>query len=83
MQFMVFAKILAQDVLPTPLGPQNKKACARCWFLMAFLRVDVMDCCPTTVSNVEGRYLRAETTKFSINLIWENKYTIMFEMSVN
>jgi hypothetical protein len=28
-QLMVFAKIRAQVVLPTPLGPQNKKACAR------------------------------------------------------
>ncbi|GAB4257571.1 MAG: hypothetical protein Kow0079_14790 [Vicingaceae bacterium] len=25
-----------------------------------------MECCPTTVSNVAGLYLRAETTKFSI-----------------
>jgi hypothetical protein len=33
---------------------------------MAFLRVVVIALCPTTVSNVEGRYLRAETTKFSI-----------------
>jgi hypothetical protein len=27
-QLMVFANILAQVVLPTPLGPQNKNACA-------------------------------------------------------
>jgi hypothetical protein len=25
-----------------------------------------MDFCPTTISNVGGRYLRAETTKLSI-----------------
>ncbi|EPR67987.1 hypothetical protein ADICYQ_3059 [Cyclobacterium qasimii M12-11B] len=28
-QFMVLARILAQVVFPTPLGPQNKKACAK------------------------------------------------------
>ena len=28
-QLMVFAKIRAHVVLPTPLGPQNKKACAK------------------------------------------------------
>jgi hypothetical protein len=38
-----------------------------------------MDCCPTTVSNVAGLYLRAETTKFSIQSFsfkCENKYII-------
>ena len=43
-QLMVLAKIRAVVVLPTPLDPQNKKACARCWFLIAFLSVLVMDC---------------------------------------
>ena len=28
-QLIVFAKIRAQVVLPTPLEPQNKKACAK------------------------------------------------------
>jgi hypothetical protein len=28
-QLIVLAKILAQVVFPTPLGPQNKNACAR------------------------------------------------------
>ena len=82
MQLMVLASILAQEVLPTPLGPQNKKACAKWLFLMAFLRVFVMDCCPTTVSKVEGRYLRADTTKFSINNFCENKYNIMIGISI-
>src|SRR5690606_9939863 len=65
-QLMVFAKIRAQVVFPTPLGPQNKNACASCLLWIAFLRVDVMWRCPTTVSNVAGRYFRAETIKLSI-----------------
>ena len=83
MQLMVLANILAQEVFPTPRGPQNKKACAKWLLLMAFFRVLVIDCWPTTVSKVAGRYLRAETTKFSIYFIWENKYNIMFGMAVN
>src|SRR5690554_7657165 len=63
---MVFAKILAQVVFPTPLGPQNRKACARCWFLIAFFKVVVICCCPTTLLKLEGLYFLAETTKFSI-----------------
>src|SRR5690242_10859046 len=35
-QLMVLARIRAQVVLPTPRGPQNKNACARWWFLIAF-----------------------------------------------
>jgi hypothetical protein len=62
-QLMVLAKILAHVVLPTPLGPQNKNACASWLFLMAFLRVVVMCDCPTTVLKFWGLYLRAETTK--------------------
>jgi len=65
-QFMVFARILAQVVFPTPLGPQNKNACAKCLFLIAFFKVFVMDACPITLSKVEGLYLRAETMKLSI-----------------
>jgi hypothetical protein len=38
-QLMVFANNLALVVLPTPLGPQNKNAWARCLFLIAFLSV--------------------------------------------
>jgi hypothetical protein len=36
---------------------------------MAFLSVVVNADCPTTELNVEGRYLRAETMKLSINQI--------------
>ncbi len=60
-QLMVLAKILAQVVLPTPLGPQNKKACASWFVLIAFCRVVVMCDCPTTLLKLAGRYLRAET----------------------
>lgn len=63
---MVFAMIRAQVVFPTPLGPQNKKACANVLFRMAFFKVVVIDCCPTTVSKVAGRYFLADTMKFSI-----------------
>jgi hypothetical protein len=59
---MVLARIRAVVVLPTPLEPQNKNAWARCSFLMAFLSVFVIDCWPTTVSKVCGRYFRADTT---------------------
>src|SRR5690606_10398695 len=55
-QLIVLAKIRAQVVLPTPRGPQNKKACASCLFLIAFLRVTVICCWPTTESNEAGRY---------------------------
>ena len=60
-QLMVFAKIRAQVVFPTPLGPQNKKAWARCSLLIAFFKVDVIESCPTTESNVVGLYFLAET----------------------
>ena len=65
-QLIVFAKIRAQVVFPTPLGPQKRKACAKCLLFIAFFKVLVICTCPTTVSNVAGRYLRADTTKLSI-----------------
>lgn len=66
-QLSAFANILAQVVFPTPRGPQNKNACATCCDLMAFLRVETIASWPTTVLKVDGRYLRAETIKFSIS----------------
>src|ERR1700712_4495506 len=66
-QLIVFARILAQVVFPTPLGPQNKKACASWLFLMAFFNVVVICSCPTTVEKFCGRYLRAETMNLSIS----------------
>ena len=61
-QLMVLAKIRAQVVLPTPRGPQNRNACGSCPVLIAFFNVCVICSCPTTVPNVDGRYLRADTT---------------------
>src|SRR4030095_4420777 len=55
-QLIVLAKILAQVVLPTPLGPQNKNAWASWLFFIAFFKVVVICDCPTTVSNACGRY---------------------------
>ena len=61
MQLIVLAKIRAQVVFPTPRGPQNKYAWASFWVAIAFFSVVVSARCPTTDSNVEGRYLRADT----------------------
>ena len=63
---MVLAMIRAQVVLPTPRGPQNRKAWAKVLLRMAFFKVLVMEPCPTTVSKVMGLYFLADTTKFSI-----------------
>ncbi len=60
-QLMVFAKIRALDVLPTPRGPQNRYAWASRPESIAFFSVWVKAGCPTTVLNVSGRYLRADT----------------------
>ena len=50
---------------------------------MAFFKVLVMDCCPTTESKVVGRYLRAETTKFSIAVIdAAQRYTFLIRSKV-
>ena len=70
-QLMVLAMIRAQVVLPTPRGPQNRKACAKVLLRMAFFKVDVMDSCPTTVSKVAGLYFLADTTKFSISFFFK------------
>ena len=72
-QFIVFANILAQVVLPTPLGPQNKNACASWLLLMAFFKVVVICACPTTVLKFCGLYFLAETINFSIII---NNYSV-------
>src|SRR5579871_4831552 len=63
---MVLARIRAQVVLPTPRGPQKRKECASCRFLIAFFRVVVICCWPTTVEKSWGRYFLAETINLSI-----------------
>lgn len=65
---IVLARIRAQVVLPTPRGPQNKKAWASWLFRIAFFSVEVIDSCPTTMSNVAGLYFRADTMKFSMQV---------------
>ena len=65
-QLIVFASILAQVVLPTPLGPQKRNACANWLCLIAFFKVVVICACPTTVSNVCGLYFLAETMNLSM-----------------
>ena len=71
-QLMVLANILAQVVLPTPLGPQNRNAWAKWLFLIEFFNVFVMDVWPITLSKVVGLYFRAETKKLSM------KYAVKF-----
>ena len=60
-QLMVLAKMRAQVVLPTPRGPQKRKACASLPVAIAFFRVVVSVLCPTTLLKVVGRYFLAET----------------------
>ena len=56
-------------------------------FLIAFFKVEVIDFCPTTVSNVAGRYFLAETIKFSIlKFVWffsEVKISKLFDVERN
>ncbi len=66
LQLMALANIRAQVVFPTPLGPQNKKACASCLFRMAFFNVVVICDCPTTVEKSCGLYFLAETMNLFI-----------------
>ena len=50
---MVLAKIRAQVVFPTPLGPQKRKACATCPLLIAFFKVPTPAVAPTTNKEYE------------------------------
>ncbi len=60
-QLMVFAKMRAHVVFPTPLGPQNRYACASLPVAMAFLSVVVNAPCPMTELKFVGRYFLADT----------------------
>lgn len=66
MQLIVFAKMRAQVVLPTPRGPLKRYACASLLPTMAFFNVVVRASCPTTLLNVDGLYFLAETIKVSM-----------------
>ena len=78
LQLMVFAKIRAQVVLPTPRGPQKRYACPSWLFFMEFFRVCVIASCPTTISKVSGRYFLADTMYSSISKILGCEITKMF-----
>ena len=67
-QLMVLAKIRAHVVLPTPRGPQKRKAWASLPLAMAFFSVVVSASCPTTDEKDIGRYFLAETW-YSIKMI--------------
>ncbi len=73
---IILARIRAQVVLPTPRGPVNNKACARWLCSIAFSSVFVMACWPTTSLKVCGLYLRADTTKCSIEILEVTKLKI-------
>ena len=62
MQLRAFAKMRAQVVLAVPRVPQNRYPEAMRPSPMAFFSVRVMWSCPTTSSNVWGRYLRYRET---------------------
>jgi hypothetical protein len=61
MQFKALAIILAVVVLPTPLIPVNKKACASLPLLRALLKVFTRVSCPISSLKSFGLYLRAKT----------------------
>ena len=65
---MVFAKIRAHVVFPTPRGPQKRYECASLPLTIALFKVLVSADCPTTERNVDGLYFLAETMKFSMYL---------------
>ena len=60
-QFNALAIIRAVVVLPTPLIPVNKKACANLPLLRAFLKVFTRLSCPISSLKLLGLYLRAKT----------------------
>src|SRR5690554_400582 len=66
-QLIVFAKMRAHVVLPTPRGPLKRYAWANLFPAMAFFSVVVSASCPTTDWNVEGLYFLAETINGSMS----------------
>ena len=60
-QFKALARMRATEVLPTPRGPEKRKAWATRPCAMAFWQRLVMGSWPTTSSNVWGRHFRART----------------------
>lgn len=70
-QLMTFAKMRAALVLPTPLGPQNRYACASCPLKTEFLRVWAMLSWPISEENDAGLYFRADTIYSDIVSIFD------------
>jgi hypothetical protein len=68
-QLIVRANMRAQEVLPTPRGPQKRYAWASRPEEIEFFSVAVRFFCPTTVANDAGRYLRALTIYCEFSLI--------------
>ena len=60
-QLIIFAKIRAVVVFPTPLGPQNRYAWASCPRFMEFDRVLAITSCPIRVPKDSGLYFLADT----------------------
>jgi hypothetical protein len=60
-QFRAFAIILAVVVLPTPLMPVRRKACANLPLFRELLKVFTSVSCPISSLKSFGRYLRAKT----------------------
>ena len=60
-QLIIFAKIRAVVVLPTPRGPQKRYACASCPLLIEFDSVLAIVSWPMSVSKESGLYFLADT----------------------
>jgi hypothetical protein len=60
-QFNAFARILAVDVLPIPLGPEKIYACAALLVEIAFFSIRAIGSCPTRSSKVCGLHFLAKT----------------------
>ena len=60
-QFSALAIILAVVVLPTPLMPVKRKACANLPLLSELLKVLTSEFCPINSLKSLGLYLRAKT----------------------
>ena len=60
-QLIIFAKIRAVVVFPTPRGPQNRYAWASCPRLIELDSVRAIVSWPISVSKESGRYFLAET----------------------
>jgi len=78
-QLIIFAKIRAVVVLPTPRGPQKRYACASWPLRIEFLRVWAILSWPINVPKESGLYFLAETIYCDISVLWSTyKYSTIF-----